>query len=131
MLFFSITPTYFVILNVVFQMIPGTSSGRAMLLFIYLVIFYFRNAESQCISMERQHTGKDNTLTRIDRSVLAVDVSMDSFCVFFVFSFFKKMYLKRVSLKEIKKLFGVRSPWGAQIFGNIQVREVFDLLWPF
>ena len=110
MLFFSITPTYFVILNFVFQMIPGTSSGRAMLLFIYSVIFYFRNAESQRISMERQHTGKDNTLTRIDRSVLAVDVSMDSFCVFFVFSFFKKMYLKRVSLKEIKKLFGVRSP---------------------
>ena len=86
LLFFSITPTYFVILNFVFQIIPGTSSGRAMLLFIYLVLFYFRNAESQCTSMERQHTG--NAL-----AVLAVDLSMDSFCVFFVLSVFKKMYL--------------------------------------
>ena len=48
--------------------------------------------------MEKHHTGTNNTL-----AVLAVDVSMDSFCVFFVLSFFKKMYLKRVSLKEIKK----------------------------
>lgn len=61
--------------------------------------------------MEKQHTSIDNTL-----AVLAVDVSMDSFCVFFVFSFFKKMYLKRVSLKEIKKKFGIRSPWGPPNF---------------
>ena len=123
LLLFSITPTYFVILNFVFHIISGTSSGRAMLLFIYLVFFYFRNAESRCISMEKQHTGIDNTL-----AVLAVDVSMDSFCVFFVLSFFKKKYLKRVSLKEIKKKFGIRSPWGPPNFLAIYKLEKF---WPF
>ena len=74
-LLFFITQTYFVILNFVFQIIPGTSPGHAMLLFICLAFFYFHSAEtSQCASMENQHTGIDSTLASIDRSVLSVDV---------------------------------------------------------
>ena len=86
--FFFITPTYFVILNFVSQIIPGTSAGRGMLLFICLAFFYFHNAEtSQCASMENQHTGVDSTLASIDRSVLAVDVRSvwTIFCSFFSF----------------------------------------------
>ena len=87
--FFFITPTYFVILNFVSQIIPGTSAGRGMLLFICLAFFYFHNAEtSQCASMENQHTGIDSTLASIERSVLAVDVrSVWTIFVLF-FSFF-------------------------------------------
>ena len=80
--FFFITPTYFVILNFVSQIIPGTSAGRGMLLFICLAFFYFHNAEtSQCASMENQHTGIDSTLASIDRSVLCrrCPLSMDYF----------------------------------------------------
>ena len=87
-LLFFITQTYFVILNFVFQIIPGTSPGRAMLLFICLAFFYFHNAEtSQCASMENQHTGIDSTLASIDRSVLAVDVRT-IWTIFVPFSFF-------------------------------------------
>ena len=86
--FFFITPTYFVILNFVFQIIPGTSAGRAMLLFICLAFFYFHNAEtSQCASMENQHTGIDSTLASVDRSVFAVDVR-SVWTIFVPFLFF-------------------------------------------
>ena len=88
-LLFFITQTYFVILNFVFQIIPGTSPGHAMLLFICLAFFSFHSAEtSQCASMENQHTGIDSTLASIDRSVLSVDVrSVWTIFVLF-FSFF-------------------------------------------
>ena len=66
--------------------------------------------------MEKQHTG--NTL-----AVLAVDVSMDSFCVFFVLSVCYVSYL--VSLKEINKKFGIRSPWGPPNFLAIYKLERF------
>ena len=88
--FFFITLTYFVILDFVFQIIPGSSAGCAMLLFICLAFFYFHNAEtSQCASMENQHTGIDSTLASVDRSVLAVDVrSVWTIFVPFLFFFF-------------------------------------------
>ena len=119
-LFFFITPTYFVILNFVFQIIPGTSAGRAMLLFICLAFFYFHNAEtSQCASMENQHTGIDSTLASIERSVLAVDVrSVWTIFVLFFLSFFKKTVWDSKALRPAQ-------------FLAIYKRTVFDLLWPF
>ena len=131
--FFFITQTYFVILNFVFQIIPGTSPGRAMLLFICLAFFYFHSAEtSQCASMENQHTGIDSTLASIDRSVLAVDVRTiwTIFVPFsFFFFFFKKRYLKESRWKK-ETVWDSKALRPAQ-FLAIYKRTVFDLLWPF
>ena len=129
--FFFITPTYFVILNFVFQIISGTSAGRAMLLFICLAFFYFQNAEtSQCASMENQHTGIDSTLASIDRSVLAVDVrSVWTIFVLFFLSFFKKRYLRESRWKK-ETVWDSKALRPAQ-FLAIYKRTVFDLLWPF
>ena len=118
---------FFVILNFVFQIISGTSAGRAMLLFICLAFFYFQNAEtSQCASMENQHTGIDSTLASIDRSVLAVDIrSVWTIFVLFFLSFFKKRYLRESRWKK-ETVWDSKALRPAQ-FLAIYKRTVFDL----
>lgn len=91
LLFFSITPTYFVILNLVFQIIPGTSSGQAMLLFIYLVFFFTFVKRNPSVSQ-----WKNNIQVQITRQLYLPWMSVWTLFVSFLFF----LSLRKCILKE-------------------------------